>query len=324
VNLDPVHVQWLSMVRYQTDLAVEQSHQPVPLAMIAVNGLHDAAEMLGLVTEVQHLPPPTRKSGFLDLYKVVRDGVEGDALNRHEKPLENLNNVRVRFKHYGVNTDEMTIERLRVTTVEFLTDAAAVGLGLDFANISMAGLIKPQEVREIVERAEQRWAAGDADEAMGDLRRAFDRAHNLYEDSKSPLGYDGIFRTRPPFGSVFGADHMAALGMHGDKGLRYVEAWLERMEKTLKLLAFGVDLRRFAYFQIHTPDISYTRTDGEGRIFLIDGKPKATEDSFRRCHRFVIDTCLQLARDDFTWDPAEHATVQRLLRASEENSTGVD
>lgn len=33
--LDPVHVQWLSMVRYQTDLAVEQSHQPVPLAMIA-------------------------------------------------------------------------------------------------------------------------------------------------------------------------------------------------------------------------------------------------------------------------------------------------
>jgi hypothetical protein len=55
----------------------------------------------------------------------------------------------------------------------------------------------------------------------------------------------------------------------------------------------GVDLRRFAYFQIHTPDISYTRTNGESRIFLTDGKPKAAEDSFRRYHRFVIDTCLQ-------------------------------
>jgi hypothetical protein len=56
---------------------------------------------------------------------------------------------------------------------------------------------------------------------------------------------NGIFRTRPPFGSVIGADHMAALGMHGDKGLRYVEAWLERMQETLKLLGtHGIRPRR--------------------------------------------------------------------------------
>lgn len=315
--LDPLHVQWLSMIRYQADLAVEQSRQPLPLAMIAVNGLHDAAEsMLGLLIELNGYPVASKKPTFAELYKAVRDGVDGDVLNRHQKPLENLNEVRVRHKHAGLNVDVTTIERLRVTTLDFLADAAAVGLGLDFENISMAGLIPTQKVRELVERAEQRWAAGEAREAMGDLRRAFDIAHNLFEDSKSPPGYGSLFGTRPPYGTA-GTSHNAVFGMHAQKDVKYLGRWLERTEEMLKLLAFGVDMRRFAYFKIHTPELSFSRAHPEGRTVLLDGMPETTEDIFRRCHRFVIDCCLQLARDDFTWDPAEHAAVRRLYEGSD-------
>ena len=48
MKLTPGQIEWLALSRYQATTANEQSRKVIPLAMLAINTLHDAAEsMLG-------------------------------------------------------------------------------------------------------------------------------------------------------------------------------------------------------------------------------------------------------------------------------------
>jgi hypothetical protein len=81
VTLSPSHTRWIALIRYQANTAVEQSRQPVPLSMLAINGLHDAVEaLLGLVAEHRELT--VKGKDFDKLFDAVRDDVPAVAHHR--------------------------------------------------------------------------------------------------------------------------------------------------------------------------------------------------------------------------------------------------
>jgi hypothetical protein len=96
MTLTQPHVEWLSLIRYQAITAVEQSRLPMPLAMLSINGFHDAVEaMLGLVAEHRQVAVKN-KGDFAQLF----DGVAVDVapvLDHHRARLIALNNARVGF-----------------------------------------------------------------------------------------------------------------------------------------------------------------------------------------------------------------------------------
>ena len=234
-------------------------------------------------------------------------------MNHHGLVLDRLNTARVNYKHHGHVVDELTIERSRINTLDFLVDATREALGLDFEQVRMSGLIASEPVREMVERAELRWSEGEARDAAADLRRAFDRTCNLWEDSKSIPGLRGFYDTRP-HKSMAISRKRAALGAFADSEADYHAKWLARLDERTKLMTFGVDMRRFVYFDVHVPSVRYShRNQPDGEAAPHDDGPPVTEEVFRRCHRFVIDTALQFARDDFTWTPVKYAGLRDKL-----------
>lgn len=287
------HVEWLSLIRYQAVAAIEQSRQPMPLAMLSINGLHDAVEaILGLVAE--HRQVAIRNKGdFAQLFDAVAGVVP--SLDHHRARLIALNSARVSFKHHGNVLNGMTIERHRVNAMEFLADAAAAALGQNFEAVSLTGLIRDDEARTFVEEAETGWAAGDGEVALGQLRIAFERLIEDYEQRKVWHQGNSLFHTEPPFRPN------ALSGAVSDEVAKHFMNWLRALDQRLKLLSFGIDLKRFAYFDAHVP-VATRFVGGEVVLHARDSAPTITEDIYRRCHRFVIDTALQLGTEDYNFD----------------------
>jgi hypothetical protein len=292
MKLSSDHVRWLSLIRYQAITAVELSRRPMPVAMLAVNGLHDAVEaMLGLAAEHRGIPLRNR-ADFLQIFEAVAGEVPEIA--HHRSPLKALNDGRVGYKHSGNVLDRMTIERHRVNVMNFLVEASQHTLGQAFEIVNMTGFIADSEARGLVEQAEVLWSAGRSLEALAVLRMAFRRLVRDYEERKAWSPGRSLFTTEP---------QMRPMRLHGDPQDDHIHTWLEALDERVKLLALGVDLTRYAYFEAHTPLVRYNLGTGSPQEYEpIEGAPDPTDDVFQRCHRFVIDTALSLAEADFDFD----------------------
>lgn len=298
--LAPSHEEWLGLIRYQAQQAEEQSRAPLPLATLALNGFQDAVEsMLNLIAEHSNIPRRS-KSDFDKLF----DDVAGkfSDLAQYRAPLLALNTARVGFKHHGNETGKNTIERHRGTAMNFLADASRIGLHQDFESISMTAFARDGKAREHLEAASERWAEGDAGKAAEELRLAFDRLIHDYEQRKIRYPGTSLFRTEPPF-------RPHELDKIGNAIGEYLIGWLTALAQQQKLLAFGVDLREYAFFDAHTPHAQYALTaDGPPRAIFVRGPNDVslTDGTFKRSYRFVLATAIWLGAEDYEFDGSAH------------------
>lgn len=304
VTLSPAHIRWLSLIRYQARVAEEQSALPAPLGTLAISGLQDAIEaMLGLVAE-HHGIPVQRMSPFDKLFDAVTNRF--DALEHYRGPLLALNSARVGYKHHGNHVDQSTVERHRLAAVTFLADTAQVCLAQDFHAVSLTGLINDLDARGLVESAETRWRAGEQHRALGDLRLAFDELIRNYENTTRRSGRS-FFDARPHPSASYEAARARSrsqLGAFGNAQGKHFEDWLRNLENRMKMLAFGIDLRGFAFFDAQVPERYRIGPDGVTVDRLPGQSSEVPERVFRLCHRFVIDTALKLGADDFSAEQA--------------------
>jgi hypothetical protein len=290
--LTPHLIEWLSLIRYQVTSAAELSRQPPPLGSMAINGFQDAVEaFLRLCTE--HLHVRVAKQDFAHLFDSVdQDAMTAGRIGGHRAALLALNSARVGFKHHGNPPSAQVLERARVNSLQFLEDACQSLLGLDFNAISITAFIREPEARVLVENSRSIWASGDTDTALGNLRLALDRTVRDYEQRKVWAPGRSLFRTQPSFmTSIF---DLKALG------IEKLAEWIQAIDDRTKLLAFGVDLRRYAYFDAHAPRVVYFVNGGHQ--LQRRESVAITEDVFDRCLRFVIDTAVALGSDDYDFD----------------------
>lgn len=317
MTLSPAQVRWLSLIRYQTRVAEEQSLLPPPLATLAIAGLQDAVEaMLGLIAE-HHNIELKRRTEFDKLFDDVTAKFTG--LGHYRSRLLALNVARVGYKHHGNEVGETTVERHRINAINFLVEASQLCLSQVFDAVSLAGFIRDDQARARVEEAAERWANGDAEAALGQLRLAFDQLVRDYDHRKVWYQGKSLFDTEPslrPF---------ELQGIISDKVTKFLLGWIEGMNERMKLLALGVDLRRFVYFDAHAPQANYMFTTGEVYFDRSDGAPPITEEIYQRCYRFVLDTALQFGAEDYDFDAWAGQQARRAaLNTVQDTSTTDD
>jgi len=138
----------LAFVQMFFHQSVDQTRRPEPLGVTGILGLHDSAESFLQVAAEQlgvALPPFVP---FLDYFKLIRNGA-GVKLSR-QREMEDLNSLRVNFKHRGTLPGATATADAREDVRRFLEENTPLVFGIGFADIDMAEVIPQQLIADKV------------------------------------------------------------------------------------------------------------------------------------------------------------------------------
>ncbi|MFI9485368.1 hypothetical protein ACIG47_03175 [Promicromonospora sp. NPDC052451] len=285
----------LSLIRYQLLHAAQQASQPAPLNSLALGSMQDAVEsMLGLVVERKRIPVPAR-GDFLQIFDSVAGVVTGEpSIAGFRSGAAAMNLARVNFKHHGNQAASMTIARHYQNSENLVNELSMRVFSISIDQVSLLLFVRDDSARGHLEASQSSWNDGNYQGAMDELRLAFDRVVRDYEGRKIRHSGQSLFSTKPAF--------MPSVFERRDAGKTVDSAfkWLENLDEWVKMLALGVDMRRYAFFNAHAPIAVYT-LDGSAHLHRRDGID-FEESIFSRCFKFVVDTALAFAEDDFDFD----------------------
>lgn len=290
---EPHQAEWLGLINYQLRLAREQVEMPSPVNALAISSVQDAVEsMLSLAAEV--LGANVKGKDFLNLFDGVSAELpEGASISGMRTAAHSLNQARVSFKHHGNRADERTLLR-HLFNAEELVDAICRGVfSISISDVSLLVFIRNETVRARMEAASSAYSVSDLQGAMQHLWIAFDELIDDFESTKSTRPGKSLFSTKPTFPIRMSNPGVRSFEAHATE-------WLENLDQWVRMLAIGVDTRRYAYFDAHTPN-GYRTTSGQYHLSWSSGTVH-TDEAYRRCYRFVIDTALAFAADDFSFD----------------------
>lgn len=180
--------------------------------------------------------------------------------------------------------------------------------GIGFEEISLASFIRDAAARDLVEDAERAWRDGEADQAMGALRLAFDRLRRDYRERKDRYPGRTLFTLRPTF-NLPPRHEWPKLGLQG------IMDWLEAFDERLALLSIGVDLRRYVFFIASTPRLSHTVAGTSVVPRSPNEVVEVDQQVYDLCRDFVIDTALQFAEVDYDQDGRAQRRVSQSTEA---------
>lgn len=291
---EPHQAEWLSLINYQLRVAREQVEMPSPVNALAISSVQDAVEsMLSLAAEVLGANVKSR-ADFLQLFDAVNAELPIDASISGMRTSANaLNNARVGFKHHGNRADERTLVRHLFNGEEIVDTLCRGVFSISISEVSLLAFIRNETVRKRMEAASSAFAGDDLRAAMQHLWIAFNDLIHDFESTKSLRPGRSLFITKPAF-PPRGTD----FGLRTFEG--HATEWLENLDRWVRMLAIGVDTRRYAYFDAHTPS-GFRMANGMYRLTWPNGTVH-TAEAYQRCYRFVVDTALALAADDFTFD----------------------
>jgi hypothetical protein len=293
-----VETEWLSLLRYQLSVAIEQSHAQPPLNALAINTLQDAVEGL-LSLAAEHINVETKKnSDFIQLFDAVAAKLQDSPnLASFRGSMLSLNTARVGFKHHGNTPSEATLRRHVDRGREFMEQLTVAAFTQELDAVSLLVFVRSTQVRAHLERSLREWKAHETLAAMTSLRLAFDSLVQDFEERKVWTPGTSMFTTKK-FNS--------SSSMDAHKAGRTVEdmwRWLEEIDKWLKYVSLGVDMRKYAYFEAHTPTVTYGYMNAEPQSFVHEREGiSVNEQIYERCFKFVTDTALAFAIDDFDFD----------------------
>jgi len=294
-ELQPFEAERLSLIRYQLLLAEQQSVQPSPLNSIALGTMQDAVEsMLSLVIEKRLLQTKNMLE-FIQMFDAVSSSFsEESQIPGFRSSMFAMNKARVSFKHHGNQVEAVTIARHLSNTSDLLNQLCIEVFNIRFQEVSLLLFVRDEKARTHLQQSETLWNLSNFEEAIDELKLAFDQIIRDYDSRKSWSPGRGLFSTRPSF--LPSTIERKAAGNTVQKAYE----WLESIDEWVKILALGVDMRRYAFFNAHTPHVMYAM-NGKSFISRRDGI-QLNDEIYSKCFKFVIDTALAFREDDFDFD----------------------
>lgn len=285
-------IRRLAYVRYLHELGVEQSHKPEPFAAVAVLMFHDACEMfLQVAAEHNSLTFSKQRSpDFLDYWLLFEQQA---SLQVTSKPsMSRLNRARANLKHGGVLPAHGEIEGFRAAVTGFLEDNALLLLGINLDSASLTSMIRSDDIREPLVRAEAALAADSLQSALGDLAIAFTTSLRRFE--RRPRATAG------PLARPYSLTDVTATlsGGYGPHETREIERTLYRMSgafsEAITVVAYNLDFDSYLLFKTHAP-IVHEFMGGRMQVEWMSTDAEQTDpEVVRRCLNFVIDTAIRL------------------------------
>jgi len=273
-------------------MGVEQSRRPEPFASAALLTFHDAVEMF-LQIVLEHFGAGQKKApDFLEYWTLLE--AKNVELPQRET-MRRFNSARVNLKHRGVRPAHVEIEGFRVNAIDFLSETSLNVLGLEFAKISLTGLIRSNKVRAFLEKAEAALASQEWGTSLSEAKLAFEYAMSEYA-TRSRTGSESSWRgfnLSGTFSPLFiDAELEAALGRAGRGLLHAIGRMANTFEEAITVIGYNLDFEGYLLFKTHTPVVHMI--PGGNEIVEWMEEPTADPDLVSRCVAFAIDTALRL------------------------------
>ena len=296
--LDRQVVKRLAFIRLLYMQGIEQAGRPQPLAATALLAFHDAVEMF-LLLAGEYLGVSLSRNVTFDGYFGEIEKGSGMQLPLRAA-MRRMNNSRVNFKHHGSIPSSIDQEQFRADVTTFLTDATEMVFRVVFVKVDMIDIVTQQTVIAQLRAAEEYATQRNYVQALALMSEAFDKLLDDYADRKRGRTGSSAYSWWPPAyhhpaPPLRVRDHDRALL---DRTRRIMSA-LDAMDKSMRVLALGLDYRRYARFQLLVPPV--INASGEGRQ-LGSSVPGVGEDEYQFCREFVIEAALHLAELDFDLD----------------------
>ncbi len=291
-------LQRLALVRYVFHTAVEQSQQPEPLCGISILTLHDSVEFF-LELAAEHMGA-ARPYKFEDLWKSVSQQLPKGSLSQ-EATMMRLNRARASLKHHWTLPSGLDLEGFRVAGTNFFAENAPVVFGIEFDSVSMVTLVRCVNARGTLEEANRLLREGKVSDAACMVAKAFDQIMEDYEKRNKLAVWDA------PLSFVKSFSFTRSSDMDLPDSQRRLADFVEKVidsfqsvEDVLRVLALGLDYRRYAKFRMLAPRVKRTK----GGKYYFSGTTLSTEidaEECRYCFDFVIESALRLQDFEFNW-----------------------
>jgi hypothetical protein len=301
MQVDPSVVKRLGFVRYLYELGMAQSSQPEPANASALLIFHDAIELFNQIGS-EHLNAGSAHPSFMDYWGLLSPQLTGGSLPQMES-MRRLNKARVALKHNGTLPSKLDLEAFRASVVGFFADATPLVFGLDFGELSLVDFIEAEQARNTLKQASASVSQDDFPQAVQMAALAFHQLVDDYEQRKrtrygrSPFyfGPDFPFTSGFFMGLSYGSNELLATPDFQRKLGNFVDGVkdaLEAIQDAIRILAMGIDYRRYSRFR------STARSFGRG--YEVGDVPDnlAREDA-EFCIGFVVETALKL--QEFDW-----------------------
>jgi hypothetical protein len=211
--------------------------------------------------------------------------------------MDRLNRARVNLKHGGVLPAHHEIEGFRAAVTSFLEDNALPLLGVNLNDVSLTSMIKSDEVRGPLERAETALTAGDLQGATGEVASAFTVSLRRFESrpraSTRPVGSYSLRDAAVSLFGVFGQDTGDEVGRELHDIRRTLNRVVDVFSEAITVVAYNLDFDSYLMFKTHAP-VVHEFMGGRMQVEWTLRREPTDPEVVRRCLNFVIDTAIRL------------------------------
>ena len=309
--LTPTTVDRLVFIRQLYLKGAEESRQPFPMSAAALLTFHDAIELFFVLAAEEKGARVKSSAQFMSYFEAIDQVIAPQHLE-HKSSINRLNGARRVLKHDGILPDRDEIERLRNSTADFFEDNTPLIFRVQFAGISLVELVENDKARQLLNEASQQIDAGDVDNAIVSITRAFHVLWRLIKpQSIADLGSAFRFSTRP------GDDERTG------KLIEVLYQSVVSLDSAVEKLTLGIDPFKAARFKAKVPTVMGSPFKEDSyQVIWRAGRPKPTLDDCRWCFDFVIDVAIRMQRAVGTSPELQHLST--TSESSEGEKTKVD
>jgi hypothetical protein len=299
--IDHTMMARLAFVKYLFQTAVTQSRAPSPLNCASILLMHDSIELF-LQLASEHLNCGTNHPTFMDYWDILNQKLAPKQLEQKES-MRRLNKARVALKHHGTFPANLDIDSFRSATASFFEANSPLVFGVAIAEVSLVEFVNPESARNVLKNALTMLSENRLAEAQTLISIAFAEIINGYEGSKrsrfgnSPFhfGRDLTFQSSFFMGLSSGNTQDRKLAEFVDR----VKESIDAIQSAIKMLALGLDYRKYSRFQILTPRVMRS-ANGFSVSPNSNHTAPATPHDVQFCVDFVIESSLVLSEFDYS------------------------
>ena len=302
--LNQTTIRRLAFIKYLYQTSVSQSHAPSPLNCASLLTMHDAVELF-LQLASEQLNVGTGQPGFMEYWEILNKKLSPDELGQKES-MRRLNKSRVALKHHGTFPSELDIESFRASTTSFFEENTPLVFDVNLGSISLIEFVNPESARERLKNAEDLISRDDTLDALDEIAVAFEEMIADYEGRKRDkyFGSPFFFGRDLTFHGSFsmGLSHSSVGSTERKLGdfVDLVKESLEAMQGAIKILALGIDYRKYSRFKKLTPHLARVMSGKWVIDRRFDEESKPSPEDARFCLGFVVESSLALSEFDYS------------------------
>lgn len=283
----------LSVIKLLYKIGIEQSKQSESISFYSILAFHDSIEMfLKLACEYKQIK--SEKLSFIEYWDIL------PHLTLKES-MRNLNSRRINLKHKGLIPAKIEIESSRVNTTDFFEQNTKTTFDIDFSEISLLELIKFEKVKLILNEAQEKLNEKDFENSFLKSVQGFEELLSEYKLNKVGKFTKNLFDF-PERIRIESSSRSWSNNDNKDKRLDDVVSKIndkfEHLERTLEVVSFGFDFRKYSKFKMLSPEI-YRNSSGNYQFYNFKDRIKFNEEGCEFGIDFVLECCLKLQEFDY-------------------------